>query len=192
RPHAFAEPERVEDAVEAVPVGFPRREQMFQRGTQQAGFLDIARRHQRGCVLAFLQPDREAGLAQGFQKRRELAGDEARDFVELFISGTGAAAAHATFPSRRSVTSRVRRDLSSWVLSRHIRVSCTVSGVSSKSRTPIPTSAAAQSSVSATPGTLRSSSLRTLSTMRAICSDSDAVAPSIRAMMMRASRSTSG
>ena len=54
------------------------------------------------------------------------------------------------------------------------------------------TSAAAQSSVSATPGTLRSSSFRMPSTMRAICSDSDALAPSIRAMMMRTSRSTSG
>ena len=95
-------------------------------------------------------------------------------------------------PQNPLVTSRVTRDLSSCVLTRHIMVSCTVSGSSCRSRTSRPTSAAAQSSVSATPGTLRSSSFRMPSTIRAICSDSEAEAPSMRAMMMRASRSTSG
>src|SRR6202022_224856 len=192
RLNPLAEPERVEDAVELVPVGLPRRKQMLERRTQQAGLFDIARRHQCGGVPAFVQAYRESVIPQGSQKRRELCRDEARDLVDLVISRICAAATHATFPSRRSVTSRVRRDLSSWVLRRHIRVSWTVSGTSCRSRTSSPTSAAAQSSVSATPGTLRSSSLRTLSTMRAICSDSEAPAPLIRAMMMRASRSTSG
>src|SRR3984957_10741417 len=106
-----------------------------------------------------MQPDNEGVVAQGLEERGELSRDEARDLIDFLIVRTGAAAAHAPFPSRRSVTSRVTRDLSSWVLSRHIRVSCTISGESCRPRTFSPTRASAQSSVSATPGALSNSSL---------------------------------
>ena len=76
RPHPFAQPERIEDAVEAVPVGFARREQMFQRRPQQPRPCNITLRHQRRRVLALLQADGEAGLPQGFQKRGEFCRDE--------------------------------------------------------------------------------------------------------------------
>src|ERR1700722_19813331 len=108
---------------------------MLERRAQQAGHFGIARRHQRRGVAAFMQARHKTIVAQGAQKRRELCRDEAGDLVELVESGIGSATAHATFPSKRSVTSRVTRDLSSCVLSRHIRVSCTVSGTSCKSPT---------------------------------------------------------
>jgi hypothetical protein len=128
RSHALAEPERVEQPVEPVPVGFPRREQMLERERNRPGLFGIARRHQGGGVAAFMQADGKGIVAQGLEKRCEFGRDQARDLVDFLIVRAGAAAAHATFPSRRSVTSRVTRDLSSWVLSRHIRVSCTISG----------------------------------------------------------------
>ena len=105
----------------------------------------------------------------------------------------GIGAAHELqIASRRADTSRVTRALSSRVFNRHISVSWIFSVSPSRLHTSRPTSAAAQSSVSATPGTLRKSSFRMPSTMRAICRDRDGEMPSTRAMMMRASRSTSG
>src|ERR1700730_17725570 len=124
---------------------------MLERRTQQARLLHIACRHQRGGVLALMQADSETIVAQVVDKRGKASRDETRDLVEFFVFGIGAAAAHATFPNRRSLTSRVTRDLSSWVLSRHIRVSCTVSGASCRSRTSSPTKAAARSRVAPQP-----------------------------------------
>src|SRR4029078_424926 len=139
--HALAEPERVKDAVEFFPVGFPRREQVLERRTQQPRLGRLAGRHHFRRILAFGKAHGESAVAQGFEKRGEPGRDKARDLVEFFVNGTGAAIAHATFPNRRPLVSRVTRDWSSWVLSRHIRVSWTVSGASWRSRTSRPTNA---------------------------------------------------
>src|SRR5262245_52454925 len=144
---------------------------MLECGAQEAGSLRVACGHQGRRVLPFSKADGKAVVAQGAQEGGQLRRDKARDLVHLIERRRWSAAAHATLPRRRAVTSRVMRDLSSWVFSRHIMVSNTASGASWRLPTSSPTSAAAQSSVSATPGTLRNSSLRTLSTMRATCSD---------------------
>ena len=47
------------------------------------GLRRIARRHQGGRVLALLQADRKAVVAQGAQERGELCRDQARDLVDL-------------------------------------------------------------------------------------------------------------
>src|SRR5882757_3482144 len=152
RTDAPAEPERIENAIEAFPVGFARREQMLERRAQQAHLCNVASRHQRRRVLAFSVTDGKAVVTQDPEKGREFRRDEAGNFVHFVEVRRSATAAHATFPSKRSVTSRLIRALSSWVLSRHIRVVWTSSGASWRSRTSSPTKAAAQSSVSATPG----------------------------------------
>src|ERR1700737_5156386 len=103
---------------------------MFDGGTQQAGSIGKARRHHGGRIPAFLGANGKAAVAQRFEECREFGRDEARKLLELFMVGRGTAATQATFPSKRFVTSRVPRDLSSWVFSRHIRVSCTISGPS--------------------------------------------------------------
>src|SRR5258708_20154268 len=100
---------------------------MLERRTQQAGLLHIACRHQRGGVLALMQADGETIVAQRPQKRSKLRRDESGNLVEFFIAGTVAAAAHATFPNTRSLTSRARPDLSSSSFRTHLRLSSTSS-----------------------------------------------------------------
>src|SRR6185295_8479909 len=101
---------------------------MSEGRSQGSRRLGIAGGHQRGGVLPLLQADRKAGIAQRPEKRRKFCRNQARDLIDLVVNGTCAADAHATLPNRRSATSRVRRDLSSWVLTRHINVSCPASG----------------------------------------------------------------
>ena len=83
-------------------------------------------------------------------------------------------------PRARAVTSGVTRARSSCVFNSAISVAWTISGSAARSLTPRPASVAAQSSVSATPGILRNSSLRRPATMRAICSANDASMPGWR------------
>ena len=71
-------------------------------------------------------------------------------------------------PTSRLVVSGLIAARSSRVLSSAIRVAWTISGSWRRSSTPSPASVAAQSSVSATPGTFFKSSLRSIPTMRAI------------------------
>ena len=85
RPHPLAEPEGIEQAVEPVPLGFPRREQMLERRAQQAGLFGIAGRHQGSRILALVQADGKTVVAQGFEKCRKFARDEAGDLVDLII-----------------------------------------------------------------------------------------------------------
>src|SRR6185295_10557194 len=147
------QPIGIEDAVELVPVGTPRAKQALQRRAQRAGSPGrIACQHAR-CILAFFEADGEGIAAQHLREVHQAA---QREFAQtgridnlVLLAGH-----HATFPSSRAETSRVSRARSSWVFSRQRSVSCTVSGSSCRFLTPSPSKAAAQSSVSATPGTL--------------------------------------
>jgi hypothetical protein len=96
---------------------------MLERAAQQRRLFDIARRHQSGGVAALVQADGKTSVAQGFEKPGELGRDQPGNLVDLRISGRGAATAHATFPNNLAVTSGLKRARSSWVLSRHIKVS---------------------------------------------------------------------
>ena len=115
-------------------------------------------------VTRFGQADLEAIVAQ----RARKSGEPSSRAVADALNGSADRQQQASGCSLRrpcpeaGQSPRVlRRVRSSWVLSRQIIVSCTASGSCRRSWTPRPASVAAQSSVSATPGTLRRSSLRT-------------------------------
>src|SRR4029453_5352552 len=154
----------------------------LQRRTQRAGSPGRLTGQHARRILAFLEADGEGIAAQHLREVHQAAQREfgqagrIHDLVLL-------AAHHATFPSSRAETSRVSRARSSWVFSRQRSVSCTVSGSACRFLTPSPSKAAAQSSVSGPPGTLRNSSLRTPSTRRAICTASPLAMPGTRARM---------
>src|SRR5262249_29989957 len=184
-PHAFAAPIRVEDFVEALPIRMRGAEQCAQGRFQRRGPECGWRCEYSERITCFCKADAEAVRAQCARKTGEPAAHGCgQGFFSLVPAkaGTqrwipafagvrgkmGVSSHHATLPSNRSLTSRVSRARSSWVLSKHIMVSKTASGSCRKSWTSRPASVAAQSSVSATPGTLRKSSLRTAATMREI------------------------
>src|ERR1700752_695082 len=108
---------------------------MFQRRAQQPRFRGITGGQQRSGIAALSKTDGKAVVAERLQEGGQLLRNQTRNLVDLFKRRMVAAAAHATFPSRRSVTSRVIRARSSRVLSRHIMVSKTASGTSCRSRT---------------------------------------------------------
>ncbi len=130
-PHAAALPEGGKDFLEALPIRARGAEQTAQRRHQQRG-PEGCRRGEDGKRVARLgEADGEAVVAQRPHEAGEppaQAGADRRRGLEL-----GGGRHQATRPSRRSVTSRVRRARSSWVLSTQISVSCTASGACRRS-----------------------------------------------------------
>src|SRR5262245_30683944 len=190
-PHAATQPMRIEQVVKFVPVRTTGAQEGFQGRPQRDDAPTCVARQHAGSIFALLQAKREGVLPQRAREPSKLAQSEfagVRRIDELVLL----APHQATFPKSRALTSRVKRARSSWVLSRQRRVSWAVSRSSCRSFTPSPTRAAAQSSVSATPGTLRNSSLRRPSSMRAICQAGLLEIPGTRAKMMRVSRSAPG
>ncbi len=121
-PHPDAEPEGVEERVEAQPVRARRAEQRPQRGLQRDGPpAGVGAEHREG-VAAFGEPDRKAAVAQQPRKGYDAHGRPAVE-VEGLIGSCRHGLPHATLPRRRSVASRVMRARSSCVFKRQIRVS---------------------------------------------------------------------
>ena len=109
-PHAAALPEGVEDLVEALPVGMGRAEQRAQCRLERRRAQRRGRGEHLQRVARLGEPDAKAVVAQRARKAGEPAAGAERGH-------------HATLPRRRSLTSRVSRARSSWVLSRQIMVS---------------------------------------------------------------------
>ena len=109
-PHAAALPEGVKDLVETFPVGMRGAKQRAQCRLERCRAERRRRRQHLQRVARLGEPDPETVVAQRVREAGETA--------------TGAERGHhATLPRRRSLTSRVSRARSSWVLSRQIMVS---------------------------------------------------------------------
>src|SRR5580698_7989033 len=148
-PHVAALPEGVEDLVETFPVGMSGAEQRAQCRLQRCRTQRCRGCQHLQGVARLGKPDAKAVVAQRAGKAREpAAGAELlsvilrwrpkaalegctaravalRGSLRSHLRGTGRSHEfpHATLPRRRSLTSRVSRARSSWVLSRQIMVS---------------------------------------------------------------------
>ncbi len=95
------------------------------------------RRQDRQRVARLGEADLEAVVAQRADEARQAPPRRAPP-IAFAILAQGYRPSHATLPSSRSVTSRVSRARSSWVLSRQIMVSWTASGSCRRSCTSRP------------------------------------------------------
>src|ERR1700720_582266 len=109
-PHVAALPERVKNLVEALPVGTGGAKQRAQCRLERSRAQRCGRRQHLQRVARLGETDAKAVVAQRPCKTGEPAPGAERGH-------------HATLPRRRSLTSRVSRARSSWVLSRQIMVS---------------------------------------------------------------------
>ena len=128
--HAVTAPERVEDVVKALPVRMGGTKQRAQRRPERIR-PQCRRRGKHGeRVAGFGQAHFEAVVAQGADETGEPADRGAERARTVVLRGSLRShlrvtelVHYATLPRSRSVTSRVMRARSSWVLSRHIIVS---------------------------------------------------------------------
>src|SRR5262245_59808309 len=119
------EPMGIENLVEPPPIGMRRAEQRSERGPQRGRSRCNGIREDCECITRFRESDLESVVAQRARKARQPFAHRPADF---FNGRTGLGEKHrthpyATFPRSRSLTSRVSRARSSWVLSKHIIVS---------------------------------------------------------------------
>src|SRR5262245_10798890 len=120
-----AEPMGVENLVEPLPIGMRRAEQRSECGPQRGRSRCNAMREDRECITRFRNADLESVVAQRARKARKHFAHRPTDFFNrrTWLCGNHRTRTYATFPRRRSLTSRVSRARSSWVLSKHIIVS---------------------------------------------------------------------
>src|SRR5262249_52413257 len=100
---------------------------MLESGAQYIGPFAIAGCQNGSGILPLPQTDRKITVSQCSDESCQPIAYQVRDWIALTAFSNSI---HATLPRMRPVTSRVTRALSSRVLSRHIIVSCTASGLS--------------------------------------------------------------
>src|SRR5262249_46661286 len=146
-------PEDVKGLIEDQPLLRPVDEYRMQGPVEIApvGDADAADRFDRGDDLA--GPDRQPGGAQGAAEMHQIS-----DERPAFLRHAAAAVSALTCSNRRAASLPWMRAMSSWYLSKTPRVSLIACGVSSSTSNCI--SASAQSMVSAIPGNLNRSMLR--------------------------------